>query len=380
MQNKELKIQLMFQGRALKDYRIMTIDELLTLSITKPNSEVYKACKKNFDSIAKPIDGLGDFEDLICRLGAIYGVDKFTIDKRCAVIMCADNGIIEEGVSQCGKEVTLSVAKALSAGISSANTLGKSALVDIVPVDIGIDSDEIIPGLYSYKISKGTNNFLKEKAMDRQSALDAIETGISLVKELTSKGYKLIITGEMGIGNTTTSAAVLSALLAENSDKITGRGAGLSDEGLSKKKEVIKKALSMYDFQRITEPKEKALAVLESVGGLDIAGLVGVFIGCAICRVPVVLDGVISASAAVIANMLIPGCRDYMIASHLGREAGNEKALDHLGLKPYILGNMALGEGTGAIMLMPLIDMVYDYYMGGSSFSDISVEDYHRFS
>ncbi|WP_026652265.1 nicotinate-nucleotide--dimethylbenzimidazole phosphoribosyltransferase [Butyrivibrio proteoclasticus] len=358
----------------------MTINELLGISIDKPNTEVYTACKKNFDSIAKPIDGLGDFEDLICRLGAIYENERFAIDKRCAVIMCADNGIIEEGVSQCGKEVTLSVAKALSAGISSASTLGKSAGVDIVPVDIGIDSDEIIPGLRGHKISKGTRNFFKEKAMTRQQALDAIETGINLVNELTSKGYRIIITGEMGIGNTTTSAAVLSALLTEDSDQLTGRGAGLSDEGLSRKKEVIKKALSMYDFQKITEPKEKALAVLESVGGLDIAGLVGVFIGCAICHVPAVLDGVISASAAVIAGELVPGCRDYMIASHLGREAGNEKALNYLGLKPYILGNMALGEGTGAIMLMPLIDMVYDYYMGGSSFSDIAVEDYHRFS
>ena len=294
--------------------------------------------------------------------------------------MCADNGIVEEGVSQSGKEITLSVARALSNGISSACTLAKSAGVDVIPVDIGIDTDEKLEGVMDYKIANGTKNFLKEPAMSEEELCRAIETGINITKELSEQGYKLLVTGEMGIGNTTSSTAVIAAALDIDSDEITGRGAGIDDNGLSRKKEVIKKGLEKYRFDEMIDEKERAFKILQSVGGFDIAGMTGIVIGGAMYHVSIVLDGLISSTAAVIADMLVPGVRDYLIASHAGREKGNLLALDKLGLKPYMNGSMALGEGTGAIMLLPLIDTVCDFYKKAARFEDYNMEEYKRYS
>ena len=351
----------------------------LKYELKKPDETIFRKIKENWDSVSKPIDGLGDFEDLLCRLGSIQGTDKPRTKNRTALIFCADNGIIEEGVSQSGKDITLAVAKALGSGISSACHLGAYAGVRILPVDIGIDSDEKIEGVLDRKVARGTKNFLKESAMTEEETLQAIETGIALVKDLKEDGTDLISTGEMGIGNTTTSTACLAALLKENSDAITGRGAGLDDAGLNRKKAVIAKALETYDFGSCKDEKERAFEILRTLGGLDIAALVGTFLGGAIHRVPIVIDGVISATAACLAEAILPGTADYMIPSHSGRESGTALALKHLGLKPYLAGNMALGEGTGAIMLFPLLDMVLDYYSTGARFADYEIKEYERF-
>ena len=352
---------------------------LFELKIDKPDDQVFCRIKANWDSVSKPIDGLGDFEELICRIGASQGTDNPRTKRRAALIFCADNGIVEEGVSQSDKEITFAVAKALGNGISSACHLGRHAGVRVIPVDIGIDSDEKIEGVRDLKVTKGTKNFLKEPAMTEDETLCAIEAGISLVKELKEAGTDIISTGEMGIGNTTTSTACLSALLYANSEKITGRGAGLDDMGFDRKKKVIAEALAKYDFEKCNDEKERAFEILRTLGGLDIAALMGTFIGGAIHHIPVVIDGVISATAACFAETILPGARDYMIASHSGREDGTSLALGSLGLKPYIAGNMALGEGTGAIMLFPLLDMVADYYENGARFSDYEIDEYERF-
>ncbi|MDC7294522.1 nicotinate-nucleotide--dimethylbenzimidazole phosphoribosyltransferase [Butyrivibrio sp. DSM 10294] len=355
------------------------LKELNEIKIDKPDSAIYSHIKSCWDGISKPIDGLGDFEELICRIGAIQRNKDPQTSKRAAIIFCADNGIVEEGVSQSGKDITLSVAKALGSGISSACSLGRYAKTDIVPVDIGIDSDEEIPGVRDMKVSRGTCNFTKEPAMTYEQTLNAIEKGRNLVKELSDSGYGIIATGEMGIGNTTTSAAVLTALLGFTGGNLAGRGAGLSDSGLDRKRQVIGQAIVRYSFDRITDERVRAFEILSTLGGLDIAGLTGAFIGGAQCHIPMVTDGVISNTAALVADILVPGIRDYLIPSHRGREAGNSLALEKLGLTPYINGNMALGEGTGALMLFPLLDMVMDYYLNGAKFADYSIDEYKRF-
>ncbi|WP_035766833.1 nicotinate-nucleotide--dimethylbenzimidazole phosphoribosyltransferase [Butyrivibrio sp. NC2002] len=359
---------------------MLTKELLFRLKIQKPDVTYYEQCKKAWDGLSKPLDGFGDFEDLICTLAAIEGTYFPRVENRAAVIFCADNGIVEEGVSQCGQDVTFAVAKALGSGISTANTLGKSAKVDVIPVDVGIASSEDIYGIKYAKINNGTRNFLKEPAMVSAEVCLAIETGMNLVKELKGRGYDILATGEMGIGNTTTSAAVLSAILRIDSDEITGRGAGLDDEGLLRKKAVIREGISKYDFDSISDEKERAFNILMCLGGLDIAALCGLIIGCGIYHVPVVLDGIISSTAAVVAEKLVQGAANFCIASHRGREVGNMLALKALGLKPYIDGDMALGEGTGAIMLFPLIDLANDYFVKGAKFSDYSIDEYKRFS
>lgn len=344
------------------------------------NDDIYINAKKKWDSISKPIDGLGDFETLVCRIAAIKGQVLPVLKKRILVVMCADNGIVEEGISQSGKEITGAVAAALGRGISSACSLGRAAGVEVLPVDIGIETDEDIPGVLNYKVSKGTKNFLKEPAMTEEETLTAISHGISIACDLAKKGADILACGEMGIGNTTTAAAVLTALLKGDVNEFAGRGAGLDDKGLDRKRAVISKALKIYDFDSITDKKERAFQILRSVGGLDIAGMAGVFIGAGRCHIPVVIDGVISSTAALLANEMVPGVCKYMIPSHRGREKGNEAALRALGLEPFICGNMALGEGTGALMLFPLLDMVMDYYTHGASFADYEIDEYKRFN
>lgn len=362
----------------------MKLEELISIKIDAPDKSVYKTVKAEWDHISKPLDGLGDFEELICKIAAIRGTENPTIKKRAEIVFCADNGIIEEGVSQSTKEITKSVAMALGSGISSACTLARFANVDVIPVDVGIDSVDKIDGVRNMKVRKGTRNFLLEPAMTYEETLKAIECGINLVKELSDQGYEIISTGEMGIGNTTTSAAVLSQVLRIDSDKVTGRGAGLDDIGFSRKKQVIKEAGEKYNFdacpKEIDDPeKNRIFTILRTLGGLDIAALTGSFIGAAICRVPIVIDGVISATAALVAERLVHGVKDYVIASHSGREAGCMAVLKELGLSAYLNGNMALGEGTGALMLFPVLDMVLDFYNNAAKFSDYKIEEYKRY-
>jgi nicotinate-nucleotide--dimethylbenzimidazole phosphoribosyltransferase len=354
--------------------------DLFEIKIERPDEEIFRKAKEAWDGISKPIDGLGDFESLICRIAAMKRDISPRLAERTLVVMCADNGIVEEGISQSGKEITLAVAKALGNGISSACSLGRASHVSVFPVDIGIDSDEKLAGVLDKKVSKGSNNFLKEPAMSVEQTLKAVYAGIEVSEKLYSEGKDILAVGEMGIGNTTTSAAVLSAILGGNCDKFVGRGAGLDDAGLLRKKEVIRRGLLKYDFEKYKEKNEKYLEILRTLGGYDIAGMAGVFIGAAKCHLPVVIDGVISSTAALLAEGMVPGCREYMIPSHRGREAGNMAALKALGFEPYINGNMALGEGTGALMLFPLLDLVLDYYLQGARFSDYKIEEYKRFN
>ena len=353
----------------------MTKEKLLSIKIEKPDEKIKLLAKKKWDALAKPIDGLGMFEDAVAGIAAIKGSIDFDLSKKGLIIMCADNGIVAEGVSQTGKEVTYEVAALMGKKKSSVGIMLKDYPAEVMTVDIGIDSDDIPEGTHDKKVAKGTRNFLHEPAMTSDEVLKAIEIGMDCVKEFKDEGISIIATGEMGIGNTTTSSALLSILTGLDVKQCTGRGAGLSDEGLNRKVEVITKAVGLHFPDGCTD----AFDALCKVGGLDIAGLTGVFIGGAIYKVPVVIDGFISMISALIAERLVPGCKDYMIASHLGKEIGMKILSEELNLHPVIHANLALGEGTGAVMLFPLLDMAMSMYMSGTNFSDTPIEEYERF-
>ncbi|MDO4488846.1 MAG: nicotinate-nucleotide--dimethylbenzimidazole phosphoribosyltransferase [Eubacteriales bacterium] len=351
-----------------------TLEELKKIEIEAPDKEMEKKVQANWDAIAKPLDGMGRFEKLTAQIGAIMRTDRIDISKKAVLIMIADNGVVEEGVTQTGQEVTFAVACSMSKKLSSVCKMAILAGAETIPVDVGINDERKIDDVIDRKIRRGTRNFAKEPAMTEEEAIRAIATGIELVGECAAKGYKLIATGEMGIGNTTTSSAVTASLLRCDSKAVTGRGAGLSDSGLLTKQRVIAEAIEKYGLH-----DADAFTILRTVGGLDIAGLVGVCIGGAIYHVPIVLDGVISMASALMAERLIPGTAAYMIPSHMGKEPAVVMLTEALGVKPVILGELALGEGTGAVMMFPLLDMAMSIYSGSPSFSQISVEQYKRF-
>ncbi|MBW7571275.1 nicotinate-nucleotide--dimethylbenzimidazole phosphoribosyltransferase [Caproiciproducens faecalis] len=352
----------------------MTKEALTKLKIDKPNEAARQRVKKIWDGIAKPLDGLGQFETIVAQIGAITGTAQIDLSKKAVIVMCADNGIVEEQVSQCGQEVTAVVASSMVRGNTSVCKMAKRAGADVIAVDIGINRKEEIPGLIQKKIARGTKNFLKEPAMSEAEALQAIAAGMEIAEKCGRQGYRILATGEMGIGNTTTSSAMAAALLQCDAEEITGKGAGLSREKLAHKREVVSRALDRYCFK-----KDEALRILASVGGYDIAGLTGVFIGGAICHIPVVIDGVISAVAALTAERLVPGVKDYIIPSHISREPAAKKIFEELGVHPVIDAGLALGEGTGAVMMFTLLDTALAVYENQTTFDDISTEQYVRF-
>lgn len=378
------------------DKLINNKEELLNIKIKGLDLEAYNNASKHWDGIAKPLDGLGVFEDIIKKIAGITGNSSVVINKKAIVVMCADNGIIEEGVSQSGHEVTSVVSVNIAKGLASICRMARIAGADVFPVDIGIKDNINAEGLLNRKVSNGTANFAKEPAITHGQLLQAIQEGINITRDLKEKGYKIIATGEMGIGNTTTSSALASILLGLPAEKVVGRGAGLSDKGLGKKIAVIKNAIKKYGLdskeevqtgENIKESKEgiragqeKTFKALCCVGGLDIAGLTGVFIGGALYHIPVVIDGVISAAAALAADRLVPGCRLYMAASHKGKESACKFILDELGLEPVIDARLALGEGTGAVLLFPMLDMVLEVYRENTTFEDINVSQYKRYT
>ncbi len=352
----------------------MTEEELYSLSPAAIDRVLERRIRDNWDRVAKPLDGLGRFETMLARIGAILGDEQIDISRKAVLVLCADNGIVEEGVSQSGQEVTAIVAGFMGRHQTSVCRMAAFIGADVIPVDIGINSDVTLPGVRDCKLSRGTRNFRREPAMTRKQTLDAIGTGIGLVKECREKGYRLLGTGEMGIGNTTTSSAVAAALLGGEAEGFAGRGAGLDDNGLDRKRKVIREALEVYGLREASP-----LRVLETVGGLDIAGLVGVFIGGGVYGIPIVLDGVISGAAALLAERLVPGTKEFMLASHKGKEPALPLILQKLGLDPVLDAELALGEGTGGVMLFTLLDMALRLYETPTTFGDIAVEQYERY-
>ena len=350
--------------------------------------------EKELNSLLKTPKGLGKLEKLAIRL---EGIDKnYKPDKKMVLVMAADNGVEQEKVSKSKRVITQYVVEAMLNGKSSINALGMVYNADVKVVDLGIDKSSDIKNKINFKgiIDKkimefGTNNISKEAAMTYEQAVKAIETGIEMVDEFVKDGYNLFATGEMGIGNTTTSSAILKVLTDLPIDEIVGYGSGIDDKTLEHKKNVIKKAIQVnglldffeksknvegkkkirkeqgnMDFEskinfenfKTEESQKSIINVLAKVGGLDIAGMAGTYLGCAKNRVPVVIDGFISAVSALIAYKICPVSREFMIASHLSEEPGMKYIMKELNLEPMLFMNMKLGEGTGAVMMFPVIE------------------------
>ena len=344
------------------------------MKVLTPDPLVYQRAKEEWDAVAKPIDALGEFEDLVCRLASMQGTTEIDIAKRCVIVFCADNGIVSQGVSQSGQEVTAEVAAWIGKGESSVCHLARACHTDVLAVDVGIATDEMLPGVLDRKIACGTHDFLTGPAMSKEECRQAMQVGMDLVRDRKEQGYTILATGEMGIGNTTTSAAVSAALLGIVPEQITGMGAGLTSDGLARKTNVIRQALNSY--AHLTDPEE----ILQHLGGLDLAALTGAFLGGACYGMPIVIDGFISATAALLAERIAPGAAAWMLASHRGKEPGVAHILEVLGLRPVIDARMALGEGTGAVLLFALLDPVCAFYRNGKRFRETPITPYERYT
>lgn len=322
-----------------------------------------------WDHVAKPLHSLGQLEDLVVRIACIQETPDVRIDRRCALVFCADHGVVAEGVTQSGSEVTALVARSIAEGTANINLMASVSGTDVFAVDMGMLGDA--PGVIERKIARGTGNMAQEPAMTREQAERALNAGAELVGEMKSKGYRLIATGEMGIGNTTAATAMSCALFGLAPETLTGRGAGLSDAGLARKRSAVERAL-LVNRPDAADP----IDVLAKLGGFEIAGMAGAFIGGAKYRVPIVIDGVISAIAALTAARICPEAIDFMLPSHISREPAAARIMDELKLQPVIHADMALGEGTGAVALLPLIDMALRVYHSTHTFDDLGMDAY----
>ncbi len=323
--------------------------ELLSkiLSMIKPLDEAAMAqARDRQDRLTKPPGSLGRLEELSIQLAGIQGKSIPQIKHKAIIVMAGDHGVVAEKVGNWPQEVTAQMVDNFLRGGAGINVIARQAGARITVVDIGVASKlELNPQLLSRKVAPGTKNIALGPAMTNEQAMRAIETGIKLVNDEIANGLDIVGTGDMGIGNTTSSSAICAVMMERPVAEITGRGTGISDEQLAHKVEIIKRALSINR----PDPKQP-LEVLAKVGGFEIGGLAGVMLGAAANRIPVVIDGFISGAAALIATGLAPELKDYLIAAHVSAEAGHRLLLKHLGLKPLLDLEMRLGEGTGAAL------------------------------
>lgn len=330
-----------------------------------------KAAQTRLDSLTKPLGSLGKLEDIIVKLSGINSSINPKVDNKAIVVMCADNGVVEEGVSSCPKSVTASVTCNFTRGITAVNVFSRLTQSKVVVVDVGVDADISNVAILNRKIRKGTWNMAKGPAMTREEAITGIMTGIEIVKNLKADGINLLGTGEMGIGNTSTSSAVTAVFTGTQIDKLVGIGSGLSREAYINKTEVIQRAID------INQPDSSdPIDVLSKVGGFDIAGLTGCFLGAAIYKLPIVIDGFISATAALAAIRINPTARDYMFTSHGSAEPGADIVMKAIDMEPMMNLNMRVGEGTGAALGFQIIDAAIAAYTQMGTFDDAKIKQY----
>lgn len=350
----------------------MTESELnhLLATITPPDEAARAAAHVHWASLAKPLGGLGALETMLEDATALTGSAALDFSQRAVLVLCSDNGVVAQGVSQTEQSVTRAVAENLAARRTSVCQMAKTARCEVVPVDMGIAGDPV-PGVLNCRIAAGTADFTQGPAMSRAQAVEAIAHGIALVQAQKGQGVRLLATGEMGIGNTTTSSAVAAVLLGQPVEVMTGRGAGLSDEGLARKLDAIRHGIT------VNHPSaDDPLDVLSKLGGFDIAGLCGIFLGGALEQVPVLVDGFISGVAALCAVRLCPAASKAVFASHCSTEPAAKLVLDALGKAPLLMAGLHLGEGTGAVASLPLWDMALAVYNHCYSFAEGGIAPY----
>lgn len=340
-------------------------------TIQPVRSEFYTGAQKRLDNLTKPLGSLGRLEEFARRLIAIYENEMPDLLKKVVFTFAGDHGVAEEGISAYPQEVTRQMVFNFLRGGAGINVLARHAGAEVVVIDIGVDGVfDNAQGLVSKKVVSGTGNIRKGPAMTRPEAITCISVGIELANEYARKGYTLFGTGEMGIGNTTPSAAIAAVFAGKPVSEVTGRGTGVSDGALKNKIMVIEDAIS---FNK-PDPLDP-IDVLAKVGGAEIGGIAGLIIGAAANRVPVVIDGFISTAGALIAYSLEPKVKDYMFAAHISQERGHRAMLDKMDLRPILDLDLRLGEGTGAALAMLMIEAGLKIYREMATFGDAGVSD-----
>ncbi|MBP3887540.1 MAG: nicotinate-nucleotide--dimethylbenzimidazole phosphoribosyltransferase [Cellulosilyticum sp.] len=323
-----------------------------TLQQIEPlNMETINFAKRKLDLLSKPIGSLGKLEDLCMQLAGIYETIEFDLEPKVVIGFAGDHGVYEEGVARDPQWITKAQIPNFAKGVCAVGTLARFMKADIVAVDVGVKCEEALEGVLDYKIRQGTSNMAKGPAMTREEAIRSLEIGIEVAKKTVEKGYKVLAIGEMGIANTTPTSAIISVFAACEPKEVTGKGAGLSPEGILHKVEVIKKAIELNKPN-----KSDAIDVLSKVGGFEIGAMAGAILGAAAMRRPVVLDGFISYAAAILAKNLCETATSYMIPSHYSAEPGTVKATELLGMEPMLHLDMRLGEGSGGILVFQLLE------------------------
>ncbi|MCI7619874.1 MAG: nicotinate-nucleotide--dimethylbenzimidazole phosphoribosyltransferase [Firmicutes bacterium] len=340
-----------------------------------------KEAKARQEVLAKPTGALGTLEDISIQLAGITGKTKNSMTKQAIVIMSADNGVVEEGVASAPQSVTLSQTINFTRRLTGVSSMAKYFDIDLLVVDTGVkmaipsslytdemtEEGRLTSKIANRRIADGTRNLAKEPAMTEDEALRAVMIGIEAAKAIKDCDYDIFGVGEMGIGNTTTSACVLAALCGKAGEEVVGRGGGLNDEGFAKKIRIVDDAI------RGLYPSD-VLGILARVGGFDICAMTGAFLGAAYYRIPVVIDGYISAVAALCAYRLAPKAVNFMFGSHLSKEKGYVIAMDALGIKPYFNLGMRLGEGSGCPISFKIIEAACAAMNGMATFAEGAID------
>jgi nicotinate-nucleotide--dimethylbenzimidazole phosphoribosyltransferase len=348
----------------------MTQLEQTLAVIQRVDPAVAAQAQARLDRKTKPRRSLGRLEELACRLAAIHGSADPLLPARAVIVIAADHGVAEEGVSAYTQEVTTQMVKNFLSGGAAINVLARQQGARIVVADLGTKEPVALPQVRDCRQGAGTANFTRGPAMSRATAARALETGIGLAAELAAEGVGLLAVGDMGIGNTTAASAVTAALTGQAAENVTGRGTGIDDSRLRLKVDVVERALAVNR----PDPAD-ALDVLAKVGGFEIAGLAGAMLGAAARRVPVLLDGFITGAAALAAVGLCPAVGDYLIASHRSVEPGHEIILRHLAQRPLLDLELRLGEGTGAVLAMSLAEAALRILREMATFDAAGVTD-----
>lgn len=332
------------------------------------DADAMQQARVRLDNLLKPPGSLGKLEEIAVKLAGITGMVGGAIRNKMIIVMCADNGITESRVSSFPREISTLVAETMIKGISGVSVLARHAGAGLTVVDLGLEGDVADGRVINRKIRRVTSNMAEGPAMTGDEAVRAIETGIEIAGRSIDAGADILGTGEIGIGNTTTASAVLHAFTGAALDEIVGRGAGLTDEGLRHKKDMIRRAM-----ERNRPDPADPIGVLSKVGGFDIAGLVGCYLAAAAYRRPIVIDGFIAGAAAVAAARIHPGVRDFMFTSHSSAEPGVAVISRVLDLAPILALDMRLGEGTGAALAFHIIEAAVKIINEMGTFSDIGM-------
>ena len=338
--------------------------------IREPDRQAMTLAVARQERLAKPPHSLGKLEDLSVKLAGMTGRLYNPVDRRRVLIFASDNGIVAEGVASCPQSVTLSQTINFTRGLTGVAVLARHFHAELDVMDVGINADFHQSGVRDVKIAHGTRNFAKEHAMSREQAERALQIGIEAARRAADDGIQIIGVGEMGIGNTSTSSAVLSALLGLPARQTVSRGAGINDEAYARKIALIDDAIARWR----PDPDDPVDA-LTKVGGFDLAAMCGAFLGAAAARLPVVIDGFISAAAALCAYRLSPLAAAYMIPSHASVERGYRLAMDALGLEPMLLMNMRLGEGSGCPIAFELVAASQSVIRNMATFEEAAIDD-----